>query len=1165
MPMKEHSTSDSPWSDPNPESSDTGDSDLQHPGNDEEHQQPQDSSTDDSGSSELNTDPDEPEAGIHDLTRIANNIVDGCPEILDLARNQSPETPSSALQGETSKMIGPYKVLEFISRGGFGDVYLCQETCKPHRKLAVKVIRAGLDTKDVLARFEAEKNALRLMNHAAISRIIDSGATEDDHPYFAMEYIKGQTLTEYCSNEQLTLDERLRLFIDICSGVQHAHAKSVIHRDLKPSNIMVTRIDGVTRAKIIDFGLVKSLQQPLCEQTLHTRNGALIGTYEYMSPEQARSEGAEIDTRSDIYALGAILYQLLTGEMALGGLRKCSYAEALDRISREEPIRPSLRIRSDVESATSDHASTLKIGTEQLTQRLEVDLDWVVMKALEKEPERRYQTVQEFARDIENFLSGEMVEARPPSTSYRLNKFARRNRVVLTATALVILSLSAVFTWALMERSNAHAATKIAEERAEDFESVVQILLRQLGGIDLWMVALHLREDIMAGIRATHVKAGLAGQALEDRVLDLEHGLNIDWIEIAKKLVMENYFEPALAAIDKDFSGHPRVRARLLERVALELKRLGLHKLAALPQEEALTIRRTILGSDDRITLKSIQNMGSLLSDWGKRDEAMAFQQEALEGYRRVLGDNHRRTLASINNMGVLLQGQSRLAEAMTFTQEALDGYRQLLGDDDPSTLRSFHNMGSLLKDMGKPDEAMPFYQEALAGRRLVLGNDHQATLRTINSMGALIKSQGDLDEAMPLYQEALESRRRVLGNYHPDTLRSINNMGTLLLLLNREDEARTYFQEALEGRRRVLGNDHRSTLRSIYNMGVLLQEQNKPDEAILFYQEALDGYRTVLGTDHADTLRAIKSMGALLQRQGRQDEAIQFYEELLDSNRRMLGNDDPETLRSIKKIGLLLKGQGKLDEAMPFYQVELDGYRRIRGNDDPCTLRSINDMGALLQDQGKLAAAFPFFQEALEGRRRMLGNDHRSTLLSIHNMGSLARERGRLDEADALSSEAVAGARLKFLDGDRHLGIYLIGRSMTLVALGRFEDAQGPALEGHSILDIRFGATHKRSQKAIHNLIDLYDGWHKTDPAARHDKSAAEWQAKLDALRVAQVPVGFLPHLPGKPLLFTPSAPFSRIPVDGIHGYAFQEGNGLLEAARAQRAAGDSARQAGV
>jgi serine/threonine protein kinase/tetratricopeptide (TPR) repeat protein len=930
--MKDPSTSESSWSDPDPESSDPGDPDLQQSRTDEE--QTQESSTDDTGSSNLNADPDDPEAGIHDLTRIANNIVDVCPEILDLTREHSAD--SSAQQGETSRMIGPYKILDFIARGGFGDVYLCQETCKPHRKLAVKVIRAGLDTKDVLARFEAEKNALRLMNHAAISRIIDSGATEDDHPYFAMEYIQGQTLTEFCSKEQLTLEERLRLFIDICSGVQHAHAKSVIHRDLKPSNIMVTRIDGVTRAKIIDFGLVKSLQQPLCDQTLHTRNGALVGTYEYMSPEQARSEGAEIDTRSDIYALGAILYQLLTGEMPLGGLRKCSYAEALDRISREEPIRPSLRIRSDVESATSDHASTLKIGTEQLTQRLEVDLDWVVMKALEKEPERRYQTVQEFARDIENFLSGEMVEARPPSTSYRLNKFARRNRVVLTATALVFLSLSGVSGWALTEQSKANAATITTKERANELELTLEVL-EEGSTFDESAVGQMAKEKLQAGYRKALKLDGVEGEGLKSKSADFESRLSsIDWTTFAKTLLVETYFEPALERIDRNYGAQPVFSARLKE-----------------------TITRHLIGN-------------------------------------------------------------------------------------------------------GMYNSARPVLENVLEIRREHLGNLHLDTLHTCNSMGALLQRQGKLDDAMPYYMEALEGCRLTLGNDDPDTLNAVNNMGTLLRAQGKLAEAMPFYREALEGRRRVLGNDDRDTLTSVNNMGVLLWNQGELDEAMSFYKEALEGRRRVLGNDHRDTLTSLNNMGVLLRR------------------------------------------QKKLDEAMPFCKEALEGRRRVLGNDHPDTLTSVNNMGTLLRAQRKLDEALPFYKEALEGRRRMLGNDHRDTLNSIYSMGVLARDLGRLEEAESLSAEAVKGARRKFTDGHDNLGIFLSGYVKALVAMKRFEDARNPALEAYSILVAKRGVGHKRTQKAMTNFVDLYNGWHKTEPEAGHDKSAAEWQAKLDALTVA-------------------------------------------------------------
>ncbi len=1054
---------------------------------------PQDCSEDKPTSSQASGGSD---AEIQNLTMIANDIVDGCPEILDLTREHKED--STTLQRKNSKMIGPYKVLDFIARGGFGEVYLCQEARKPHRKLAVKVIRAGLDTVDVLARFEAEMNALRLMNHPAISRIIDSGATEDNQPYFAMEYIPGQTLTEFCSTEQLTLEERLELFISICRGVQHAHAKSVIHRDLKPSNIMVTRVDGVIRAKIIDFGLVKSLQQPLSDQTLHTRNGALVGTYEYMSPEQARSAGSEIDTRSDIYSLGAILYQLLTGEMAIGDLRKCSYVEALDRISREEPIRPSLRLKSSTEDVPSDHASTLKTGTEQLTQRLEVDLDWVVMKALEKEPERRYQTVQEFARDIENFLSGEMVEARPPSTSYRLSKFARRNRIVLTATALVMLSLSAVFTWALVERTNANAATKVAQERAEDFESAIQFFLRSLGGIDLETTALNLRDNIMAEIRDELEKEGLTEEEVERRISQRKDDHALDWIEVAKLFVMRNHFEPALAAIDEEFSEHPLVTARLLETVSLELKRLGLYEQALPPQEQALKLRRSLFGNEHPLTLKSISNLGSLLGDLDMKEEALSFQQEAVDGYRRDPGTDHRNALAAINNMGVLLQDLNRLEESMTFTMEALDGYRRLLGDDDPDTLRSYHNMAFLLNKLDRSEEAMSHYRVALDGRRRELGNAHQDTLRTINSMGALIKRMGNLDDAMPYYQEALESRRRVLGNNHPDTLRSINNMGALLLLMKEEDDAEVLFQEALEGRRSVLGNNHSSTILSIYNMGVLRQQQNRANEAIDFYQESLEGYRRVLGPDDSGTLLVLKRIAALMNRLGRSDETIPIYRELLESNRRKLGNDDPQTLLTIYKVGVLLKGQGKLDDATPYYQEALAGYRRTLGNDHRSTLRSINNMGTLLHARGELPSALPFLREAVEGRRRILGADHICTLLSVSNLAALSRELGNFNEADALSSDAVAMVRLNPPDNPQFLGLFLYERSQTLIALRRFEDALEPALEGQSIFESELGVRHEHSRKGIENLIALYHGWHEVDPGAGHDMSAFEWLQKL-------------------------------------------------------------------
>ena len=937
--MKDPSTTESPWSDPDPDSSDPGDPALQHAGNDEEQPQPQESSAEDAGSSDRNADPEDAEAGIHDLTRIANNIVDGCPEILDLAREHSPD--SSALQGETSKMIGPYKVLEFISRGGFGDVYLCQETCKPHRKLAVKVIRAGLDTKDVLARFEAEKNALRLMNHPAISRIIDSGTTEDDHPYFAMEYIQGQTLTEFCSKEQLTLDERLRLFIDICSGVQHAHAKSVIHRDLKPSNIMVTRIDGVTRAKIIDFGLVKSLQQPLCDQTLHTRNGALVGTYEYMSPEQARSAGAEIDTRSDIYALGAILYQLLTGEMALGGLRKCSYAEALDRISREEPIRPSLRIRSDVESATSDHASTLKIGTEQLTQRLEVDLDWVVMKALEKEPERRYQTVQEFARDIENFLSGEMVEARPPSTSYRLNKFARRNRVVLTATALVFLALTAGITYVSNERNKVLIANAQESKQAERLEMMVKFhesRLDAIGTKDASEEGKKIRESRLQFTALNLIALKMSGERIKAHpsMIQLEQLSDAFWRDIYLTGQRHHVIDPTLEWLDRDLANEPIMRARLFQATVDAMVRSSELDGALQAQQTALELRRTHLGPTHSDTISSASNKANLLMIQGELSEAVTLFETTLDICRLALGNNDPTTIALMNNLGVALQESGELHRAETFIREAVECAKSELGSENRSTLEYEHNLGVLLMVLGDFDSAITIISKVLETQRRVLGDTDRSTIDSINVMGQLYRNKKQFELALPLCKEALDTSRRLMGDENVDTLNAINNMATILLELEEYDMAMSHFRLAL------------------------------------------DGFRSQFG-------------------------AVDIQVAIVSSN-----------------------------------------------------------------------------------------------------MAQITMELKRYEEAEELLSNSVAVAKLALPEGHFLQGTFCVNHSEALGRLERFQEARDQALEGYHIFEASLGAADSRTTNAIDMLLWIYKSWNQAEPEAGHDKSAAEWQAKLDALTVA-------------------------------------------------------------
>ena len=841
---------------------------------------------------------------------MAQRLFEQCPSLQHPTRILDAE---ASLDGDGSRrvqMLGKYRVLEKLGRGGFGDVYLCQETCKPHRKLAIKVIRAGMDTDDVLARFEAEKNAMKMMNHPAIARLIDAGATDDGNPYFAMEYIQGQMLTDYCSSHRLTLKQRLSLFIDICNGVQHAHTQSVVHRDLKPSNIMVTEVDGKPQAKIIDFGLVKSLQQPLGEQTVHTRFGVAMGTYEYMSPEQAKSAGTHVDTRSDIYSLGAILYQLLTGELALGGLRNCAHGEVLKKIEEDNPIKPSLRFESAANDHSCDHANYLRTDIDQLARRLTNDLDWVVMKALEKEPNRRYQTAQELARDLESYLSGEMVKARPASTRYRLYKFVRRNRTFLSATALVFLSLSALASYALLERNHAVSATHQVKLKANDLEKVVKFQISILRGLDVESMAMNLRDHISA-LSSNRSDLGIPGITTVKETPPLD----IDWIQLARKNVRDSYISPALSTINEKFRGKTLLRARLLESLATTMQELGGWTSEAIPlQREVLKIRRELLPVDSPSTLGSANLLGHLLlkrSD--HRIEEMSLYLEVLEGRRRALGNDHLDTLQSINNMGVLHQRMGNLQESMRFHQEALAGRKRTLLDDHPDTLQSLNNIALLLKKLGRFKEALPLYEEVLETSRRVLSHDHPDTITSLNNLGNLLQEYGRLDEAERYIREALDLSIETRGMEHSSTLTYYNNLGAVYLKQGDLDRALPCSQKALDGRRSLLGGLHRKTLSALNNIGSVYLKDNQPQKAQQSFREALDGARQKLRT-HTDTLTFANNLGGALRELGEYEEALELSKEAVDGLEKKFPGGHIN-------LGNLLSGQAQTLVAMERYE----------------------------------------------------------------------------------------------------------------------------------------------------------------------------------------------------------------------------------------------------
>ncbi|MFZ9691559.1 MAG: tetratricopeptide repeat protein, partial [Phycisphaerales bacterium] len=758
--------------------------------------------------------------------------------------------------------IGPYKLISRIGEGGFGEVWLAERRQPFVQRVALKLIKPGMDSKSVIARFEQERQALAVMNHPGIAKVLDGGMTPKGRPYFAMEFVKGEPVTEFCDARKLSLRERLELFAQACEAIQHAHLKGIVHRDLKPSNILAFEGEGGTPSlKVIDFGVAKAMSQSLTEKTIFTETGQMIGTPEYMSPEQSDPTSADIDTRSDIYSLGVLLYELIAGATPFDGkeLRSKAYGE-IQRILREvDPPRPSDRL-STISTKDRESASRIErthgVRLRELARTLRSELEWIPLKAMRKEPRHRYQTAMSLAEDVRNYLDGKPLMAGPESTGYRVRKYVRRHKALVTSAAAVAMALVAglsVATWqwrvAEAERVRADeraAAAELAErresERAEQLQKVSDFQSEMLGQIDTTTAGVELLADVRERFGAALEKSGVPESERAMRVDALRQELvRVNATDTAAAMIDRTILRPAIDAIDRQFKEDPATDASLRQALADLYRRIGLYEAAFPLQESALATRRRVLGDDGPDTLGSISNMGSLLLDQGRLSEAEPYAREALDGFRRVLGDEHPDTLTAISKMGMLLRSQGKLSEAEPYYRESLDGSRRVLGDEHPDTLSFVGSMGVLLYSQGMLSEAESYFREALETSRRVLGDEHRQTLSAIGNMSVLRRSQGRLSEAEAYYRESLETRRRVLGDEHPATLTAIDNTSVLLKSQGKLSEAESYAREAVETFRRVLGDEHPDTLAAIYNMGVLLESQDKLSEAEPYYRESLE------------------------------------------------------------------------------------------------------------------------------------------------------------------------------------------------------------------------------------------------------------------------------------------------------------------------------------
>ncbi len=770
--------------------------------------------------------------------------------------------------------IPHYRILELLGAGGMGEVWAAQQEQPIRRKVALKIIKLGMDSRQIVARFQHERRALALMSHPNIAAVYEAGTTLDGRPYFAMEYVPGEPVTTYCNRHRLTIPERLELFLKICDGVQHAHQKGIIHRDIKPSNVLVTVQDEEPVPKIVDFGLAKATSPSFTEETMHTAIGAVVGTLEYMSPEQLELTGVDIDTRSDIYSLGVLLYNLLVGSVPFPQEEmRASHLDELRRIIRDkDPSRPSTRLSVAQETRT-EVAERRSQDPTALAKRIRGDLDWITLKALAKDRTRRYQTANALRMDIRRHLDNEPVLARPPSALYKGRKFVRRHRAAVVAALLVLL--------AVIGGSIGTTAGLLRALRAEDRATREAETARRVS-------------DFLVEIFRVADPNEAQGETITARQI-LDEGSR---------------------RISRDLRKQPMTRARLMSTMGTVYRHLGLYQESRALLEDALQLRRAELGEDSLEVADSLSAIGGLdilEGDYARArsraERALAIREGALPPTSPAIAD-------SLMLLGWVLANQTDHAAAIPHFERAL-AIRQGGADaENVDVAESQHGLGLSYWRLGDYDQAEKHLRLALTTYEAVLGPDDSRIGGTLNDLAAFYQDTGKDRLALPLLERTLAIKERVLGSHHPNVASSLNNLAIAYDRDDRPADAEPLFQKALAILEASRGTEDQLTALALANLAWVKYRQGKLAEAEPLYEQALATYTRTVGRAHRNVAILLQDWSLLYADQGELERAERLLAEAAEIWEETAGPTHPNLAACLASLADLYDRQGKRAQA---------------------------------------------------------------------------------------------------------------------------------------------------------------------------------------------------------------------------------------------------------